>query len=221
MRATVLFAAVVAVVGTASATAHAEDKAVSDDAIRDTVNGHMTDLKACMNDHGDATGKLVVEFTILPDGKVSESKVGSASSNKKLDACIAASFRKWTFPRPRNGKAWVSAYPIQFAQPKQPAKGTLTEAEIVGTVKAKLADVQACLAEAHKEKADAAGTAELGIVVSSAGAVSDVKVLSSTTKMPTLDQCIVAKVKTWTFPKPKGGGEAAFKYPFKLEPTAK
>jgi TonB family protein len=210
----------VLVVLAAAGPTQAEDKAVSDDDIRATVDGHVADLKACMRNHGDATGKLVVEFTILPDGKVSESKVGKPSSNKGLDSCIAGNFRKWTFPKPKNGKVWVSAYPIQFAPAKEPLKGTLTEAEIVGVVKPKLPEVQACLADAHKEKADAAGTVELGIAVAPDGKVSDVKVLTTTTKMPKLDQCIAAKVKAWTFPKPKGGGEAAFKYPFKLEATA-
>jgi TonB family protein len=199
------------------ASALAGEKAVSDDQIRTTVDGHVADLKACMGQHGSATGQVRVEFTIQPDGKVSDAKVGQASSNAKLDQCIAGSFRKWTFPKPKGGGVWVSSYPITFSAPPPPKKGTLTEEEIVGTIKPKLPEVQACMAEAKKEsKAEVSGIVDVGIAVAASGTVADVKVLSTTTKLPKLDECIVTRVKAWTFPKPKGGGEAAFHYPFKL-----
>jgi TonB family protein len=197
----------------------AEDKAVTDQEIRQTVDSHMSDLKACMQQHGAATGKLVVEFTIQPDGKVSDSKVGTASSNGKLDACIASGFKKWSFPKPRGGKLWVSAYPITFSVPKEAPKGTLAESDIVGTIQGKMAEVKACYDEnkGTDDKAAAiSGITEVGVVVSPAGKVTEVKILSSTTKSPKLDQCVVAHVKTWAFPKPQGGGEAAFRYPFKF-----
>lgn len=193
-----------------------EAKPIADEAIRATVDGHVADLKACMKDQGAATGKLVVEFWIQPDGHVSEAKVGHGSSNHKLDQCIAEGFRRWTFPKPRGGRAWLSAYPIVFSAPKEPPKGTLTDDEIVKTVQGKMAEVQACLGEAVKEKADVTGVAELGIVVSPAGKVIEVSILKSSTQAPKLDACIVAKVKTWPFPKPHGNGEAAFRYPFKF-----
>jgi TonB family protein len=213
MRTNVLFAPLVLAVLCASAPAG--EKAVSDEQIRATVDGHVADLKACMVQHGSSTGELHVEFTIQPDGHVSEAKVGHPSSNAKLDGCIAGSFRRWTFPKPKGGVVWVSSYPITFSA-APPKKGTLTDDEIVGTIKPKLPEVQACLVEAKKDKADVAGIVDLGIAVASTGKVADVKVLSTTTSAPKLDTCIVARVKTWTFPKPKGGGEAAFHYPFKL-----
>jgi len=192
------------------------EKAVSDEQIRATVDAHVADLKQCMGEHGAATGELHVEFSIQPDGHVSESKIGKASSNHALDQCIAAAFRRWTFPKPRGGGVWASSYPITFSAPPAPKKGTLTEAEINGAIKPKLTDVQACIVEAKKEKDDVAGVVELGIAVAPSGGVVDVKVLSSSTKAPKLDACIITRAKTWLFPKPKGGGEAAFRYPIKI-----
>ena len=45
--------------------------------------------------------------------------------------------------------------------------------------------------------------------------MTEVHVLNSTTQAPKLDACVAARVKTWVFPRPKGG-EASFSYPFKL-----
>jgi len=199
-----------------AAPARADEKPVSDQEVRSVVDGHVGDLKACMKDHGAATGKVVVEFSIQPDGKPSGTKVGQSSSNTALDRCIADRFSKWTFPKPRGGKAWLTAYPIIFSVPKEAPKGKLTEAEIVTTITSKLDEVKKCLAAAVKENAEVAGVADLGIVVSPAGAVTEVTILKSTTSAPKLDACIVARVKTWPFPKPQGGGEASFRYPFKL-----
>lgn len=191
------------------------DKAVSDQELHHTVKDHMGDLQSCMKDHGAATGKLIVQFMIEPDGHVSSSKVQHASSNHGLDQCIANAFHKWTFPKPHNHQQWLQDYPFAFSAPKAPPKGVMAEADIVDTVKVKTPEVQECLHAALQEKADTSGVLELGIVVSVEGAVTEVNVLSTGTKAPKLDACIVAKVQKWKFPKPQGG-EAAFRYPFKL-----
>ena len=91
-----------------------------------------------MKDHGSATGKVVVEFTIQPDGHVSDSKVGQHSSNPSLDQCIAGNFKHWSFPKPRGGKLWVSAYPITFSVPKEAPKGSLAQDDIVKTIETHL-----------------------------------------------------------------------------------
>lgn len=193
-----------------------EERPISDKEVRTTVESHMPDIKACMKEHGPSSGKLVVTFTIELDGRVSAASVTRDSANHPLDRCIVDDFRKWTFPKPRGKVAFLSTYPIVFSVPKPAAVGTLSEADVVKTVQAKLSEVQACLADATKDKADTKGTLRAGIVVSPDGSVVEVNVLSSTTGAPKLDSCIVNHVKAWKFPRPAGGGEAAVSYPFKL-----
>ena len=60
----------------------------------------------------DATGKLVVEFGILPNGKVTDQKPKERSSNAALDRCITAAFAGWTFPKPPGGGSAVVTYPF-------------------------------------------------------------------------------------------------------------
>jgi TonB family protein len=211
-----LLAALLLAPAMTTSRAHAEEKAVTDQEIKSTVGQHMSEIKSCMSKHGTSSGKVIVEFAIEKDGHVSMSKVSHDSSNHPLDECIAGLFKHWTFPKPRGGAMWLSNYPLIFSVPKEAPKGTLSSDDIVKTVTAHTPDVQACLTEEKKDKPDVSGTAELGIVVSPAGKVTDVKVLSTDTKAPKLDACIVGKVKAWAFPKPQGGGEASFRYPFKL-----
>ncbi len=173
---------------------------------------------ACMRDSGHVTGKLVVTFNIVANGRyVSESKPSTQPrANAALDKCIADSFKRWTFPKPKGGGNWLSNYPFQFAAPKAAPVGKLEDAEINAVIEPKLPEVKACLDEALKENKDTKGIATLGVVVSPAGVVTEVHVLSTTTTAPKLDACVAARVKTWAFPKPHGGGEASFSYPFKL-----
>jgi TonB family protein len=110
----------------------------------------------------------------------------------------------------------MSNYPIVFSVPKAAPVGKLEDADINSAIVPKLPEVQACLNDAVKENKDVKGIATIGVVVSPAGVVTETHVLSSTTAAPKLDACVAARVKTWPFPKPKGGGEASFSYPFKL-----
>jgi|GEM_PF-2975074 len=192
------------------------DAPLSNEEVKKTVESHLGDVKACMRDKGSATGKLVVEFAIEPDGHVTNPKPKEASSNAALDGCIAAAFGRWTFPKPRGGALMGAIYPFVFSAPvapPKPAVGKLTPQQVVDAVKPKLSEVKACF-DANHVKETPAGIIEVAVVVSAAGAVKEATVKSSTMKAPKLDQCIVERLKTWAFPKPEGNGEAAFVYPF-------
>jgi len=189
---------------------------LSNDEVKKVVESHLGDVKSCMHDKGAATGKLVVEFAIEPDGHVSNPKPKEASSNAALDGCIAAAFGRWTFPKPRGGALMGAVYPFFFAPappPPKPAVGKLSPQQVVETVKSKVKEVKACF-DANHVKETPAGVIEVAVVVSAAGVVKEATVKSSTMKAPKLDQCVVERLKTWTFPKPEGNGEAAFVYPF-------
>ncbi len=192
------------------------DVPLSNDEVKKVVESHLGDVKTCMRDKGSATGKLVVEFAIEPDGHVSNNKTKEASSNAALDGCIVAAFARWSFPKPRGGVVMGAIYPFMFAAappPPKPVVGKLSPQQIVDTVQSKVKEVKACF-DANHVKETPAGIIEVAVVVSAAGAVKEATVKSSTMKAPKLDQCVVDRLKTWTFPKPEGNGEAAFVYPF-------
>jgi TonB family protein len=192
---------------------------LSHEEIKSTVDKNLADVKGCMKENGSATGKLVVKFAISPDGKVVDPKPDHASSNAKLDKCIAAQFSKWTFPKPRGGILMGVVYPFIFSVPKP---GNLTDQQIAGTINGHAADVKSCYDDALKQAADLKGTVNVTVVVAQKdGVVADAKIASSTTKSSTLDQCIVGKVKKWQFPKPVGETDFTVTFPLVLAPQNK
>jgi len=208
------------------ATVWAGEAPVSNEEVKKVVDSHVADVKGCLKSHGLPTGKLVVEFAIEPDGHVKESKAKEHSSSAAFDGCVAKLFTQWQFPKPRGGVIAGELYPFQFAaaKPKAPPsmEGKLDQAVIVQTVKAKMPEVNGCYDAAMKDNAEEInGTVNVAMVISADGKITESKVKDTTTKAPKLDQCIVEKVKTWTFPKPNPAGEVAIIYPFVFEPKKK
>jgi TonB family protein len=186
--------------------------------ISKTITPRLGDVKTCMKEHSDATGRVVVHFVVQPDGKVNDVKAKENSSNAGLDKCVLGVFAHLTFPKPKGGQTMPIAYPIAFKPAPKPKEGHLAEKQIVDTVQSHLKEVQECYNAGLKEKSELAGTIQMGIVVSPEGKVTEAKPQKSDTGLPSFDTCITKKVSTWTFPKPEGGGEAAFLYPFQFSP---
>ena len=51
-------------------------------------------------------------------------------------------------------------------------------------------------------------------IIAATGSVSQVTVRESSMKSPPVERCIAAKIKTWKFPPPAGGGIVEVNYPF-------
>ena len=204
-----------ALAGEKPAPAGEKPAPLSHDEIKAVVDSHLDDVKGCMKDHGAATGKLVVQFGILPNGKVIDNKPKDHSSNAALDSCIAKKFASFVFPKLRGNVVMGVVYPFTFsAPPPPPPEGKLEPTQVAATVHGKQAEVDACYAEARKEKADLVGVVRVALVISALGVVTESKMHENTTGSAKLESCLVTHSKTWQFPKPAGNGEAAIIYPF-------
>ncbi|MEO1335084.1 MAG: AgmX/PglI C-terminal domain-containing protein, partial [Myxococcota bacterium] len=51
-------------------------------------------------------------------------------------------------------------------------------------------------------------------VISAEGGVNQAKVEQTTLKNEKVERCVLSKIRTWKFPKPRGGGIVVVKYPF-------
>ncbi len=198
---------------------------LSHDQIKEVVDSHLDDVKGCMKSHGVATGKLVVSFAILSNGKVIENKPKDHSSNTALDDCIAKKFGSFTFPKPSGNVLMGVVYPFTFsAPPPPPPEGTLDQTQVAATVHAKQPEVDACYKEAlaaRKDDKDLVGVIRLAMVISPAGVVTESKMHENTTGSTQLETCLIEHSQTWQFPKPTGHGEAAIIYPFTFVKTKK
>src|SRR5581483_1802546 len=213
MKTTLIVLTAACALGGLCGAARADEPLIYDE-IKQTVDSHLADVKACLKQHGAATGKLVVKFAIQPNGHVENPAPSVWSSNPALDKCIAAQFAKWEFPKPRGGVLMGVVYPFMFAPP--PAPANLTDQQVLDTVRAHVADIKGCYDAALKTKNDLAGTVSVQFTVGPTGQVAETKLHESSAKHPALETCIVGKTKTWMFPKPTGAGNFVFNYPFVL-----
>lgn len=58
------------------------------------------------------------------------------------------------------------------------------------------------------------GKVVVKFVISATGSVASATVTESTLDEPSVETCIVNKVKRWVFPEPAGGGIVVVNYPF-------
>jgi TonB family protein len=91
------------------------DKAV----IRRVIQQHINEVKTCyeaeLEKNASLAGRLMVRFTVEPDGKVSESSVQESSlKSPAAEGCIRDAVRTWIFPKPQGGKVVVT-YPFVLA----------------------------------------------------------------------------------------------------------
>jgi hypothetical protein len=89
-------------------------------------------------------------------------------------------------------------------------RGSVDKATIRKVVQDHIDDVRLCSKEA-------VGTVNTQFTIGGTGQIIASVVLSSTIGSHEIEQCIVAAVKSWTFPKPAGGGIVIVNYPFVLK----
>jgi len=197
--------------------ARADDQPLSAQEVRKTVEAHLGAIKGCISKEAPSgpTGKIVVHYFILPSGKVDKPGVQeSTTTNAKLDRCIVDVFRGLQFAQPRGGATMEQLYPLQFTAPKP--VGDLAPPLVAAAINPHLGEVKACFLPGVTEAKPAIkGKLIVHFTVATSGAVTAAKVVKSETAFPAGDQCVIAALKKWTFPKPTGGAEAVIPdYPF-------
>lgn len=96
-------------------------------------------------------------------------------------------------------------------------EGELDRDEIREVVRTHIDEISACYNAALVRDPTLEGKVILTFVIGAKGAVREAEVASSTVDDPTVGPCMVAAVKGWTFPAPRGGGNVSVTYPFVLE----
>ena len=89
--------------------------------IRAVVRQHMSEIKDCyekaLSKNPKLEGKIVVQWTIIPSGAVSEVHVKSSSLNSSaVEACSLSKIKNWRFPSPPPKSAAVVSYPFTFGR---------------------------------------------------------------------------------------------------------
>ncbi len=104
-------------------------------------------------------------------------------------------------------------------QPRRPpfqASGSMTKDVIRRIVHRHLNEVKHCYESRLSKQPDLSGRVAVKFIISGTGGVQAALLASSTLGDPVVEQCIVAAVRRWAFPQPKGGGVVIVTYPFFL-----
>jgi hypothetical protein len=77
-------------------------------AVGTVISAHKGEIQACMErarmDHADLHGRLTVQATVSPAGKVlSTSANNTVENGARLQSCVLSAFQSWTFPAPAGG----------------------------------------------------------------------------------------------------------------------
>ena len=196
------------------------EETLTHDQIKATVDSHVADLKACMKENGAVTGKVIVNFGVMPNGHVVDSKAKEHSSNAGLDKCIVGAFAKWPFPKRGPGAPIQGVdYPLVFTVPKVVPPPPLSEQEqkdIALAIQGHSAEVKKCYEAAKEEKPDLEGIVNIDITIAQNGKVLDSQIRDSTLKFPKVENCINDALKKWTLPQRQVAGNITVGYPFKL-----
>jgi TonB family protein len=88
--------------------------------IRRIVRRHLNEVRFCYEQalagHPGLAGRVVVQFSIAPTGRVLASFLQSSSLGVvAVDACVVNAVKRWEFPEPRGGGLVMVSYPFQLA----------------------------------------------------------------------------------------------------------
>jgi hypothetical protein len=92
--------------------------------------------------------------------------------------------------------------------------GELSKDEIQRVINSRVGEIQYCYEKQLRGNAGLAGRVVLEWTVTTSGAVSVVKVSTSTLSSSEATHCMMDRVKKWRFPKPRGSGNVTVVYPF-------
>ncbi|HLT37358.1 MAG TPA: DUF2330 domain-containing protein [Enhygromyxa sp.] len=93
-----------------------EDK----DVIRRIVRAHLDEVRSCYDAglvaNASLAGRMVVEFTIGGEGKVSSATVGESTlADPSVEQCVAKAVERWTYPKPRGGDVVEVQFPFELS----------------------------------------------------------------------------------------------------------
>ena len=87
--------------------------------IRRIVRRHINEVRYCYEQalvtHPSLGGRLIVQFTIAPTGRVLASLPQSSSvGSPAVDGCVVQAVKRWEFPQPEGGGLVMVSYPFQL-----------------------------------------------------------------------------------------------------------
>lgn len=98
-------------------------------------------------------------------------------------------------------------------------QGSLDKEVVRRVIRAHLNQVKYCYQKGLLRQPKLQGTVRIQFTIAPDGTVAASRVMRSDLDDPAVGTCIASAVRSWRFPRPKGGGVVVINYPFRLRPT--
>ncbi|MCB0357100.1 MAG: AgmX/PglI C-terminal domain-containing protein [Bdellovibrionales bacterium] len=95
-------------------------------------------------------------------------------------------------------------------------EGGLDRSQIDAVIKRNIGQITYCYERGLQKEPQLSGRVAIRFIIAPSGSVSLAKVHNSSLKSKSVEGCMVAKLKSWTFPKPYGNVNVKVTYPFSL-----
>jgi hypothetical protein len=207
-------------------------RAVSDAAWAGVL-AHRPELLACYQQtlakDPDPEVTVTMSWSLQASGSVSMAKAvlyeprDDAAADGFLE-CLTARAARWTFPAPEGGAAPVSVA-LEFSArtgggppDAAPAGGSIDGESLRKVLRDHAGEIQKCYEQELAQDGLLEGKVTLRWTVQPDGSVSNASVdeAGTTLRNRKVQDCMLARVAGWRFPKPKGGGAAVIKNPWTL-----
>ena len=96
--------------------------------------------------------------------------------------------------------------------------GGLTQQEVSAVIRSHLNEIRHCYEQLLQRSPSSAGKVQVKFVVGQNGRVTSANVANSSISDAQMQGCIVGKIRTWEFPRPRGGQVVNIDYPFVFNP---
>lgn len=96
--------------------------------------------------------------------------------------------------------------------------GGLTQQEVAAVIRSHLNEIRHCYEQLLQRAPSSAGKVQVKFTVAPTGRVSTASIANSSISDAQLQGCIVGKIRSWTFPVPRGGQPVHVDYPFVFNP---
>ncbi|MDP1917929.1 MAG: AgmX/PglI C-terminal domain-containing protein [Myxococcales bacterium] len=178
---------------------------------------HMTELEACTAEEGKRSpgsqGHVVMRWTVLPSGVVSEVAVATPNGPAELVTCFGAALRTVRFPvHEKQGAPIEFPFTYSFAPSVEPVREELMQGDILEGVAAHLNELGECAGRSRRERG-ARGRVVMQWTILPSGVVDAVGEVSGDDPDEVVE-CFVATIRTWRFPAHQKPGEPVT-FPFK------
>ena len=108
---------------------------------------------------------------------------------------------------------------VVISQGTAVVRGSLDKELIRRVIKRHISQIRYCYERQLQVTPGLNGKVRIEWVITAQGRVRSTKVMESTMGNVQVERCMMRKIRTWLFPKPKGGGIVIVTYPWVLKPT--